>query len=70
MIKSKMYRYLGRNGSITTPIKLEEIAPIPMLQLKAATGYILTDGVRRVYSVVIFEDELENWSEVKDDGQK
>lgn len=63
-----MYRYLGRNGSITTAIKLEDISPIPMVQLKAEPGFILTDGVRRVYSVVVFEDEVENWSEVKEDN--
>lgn len=70
MITQKMYRYLGRNGSITTAIKLENIAPIPMVQLQAGPGNILTDGVRRVYSVIVFEDEVANWSEVKDDGQK
>lgn len=70
MITQKMYRYLGRNGSITTAIKLEEIAPIPMVQLKAGPGFILSDGVRRAYSVIVFEDEVANWSEVKDDGQK
>ena len=70
MITSKMYRYLGRNGSITTAIKLEDIAPIPMVQLKAENGFVLTDGVKKVYSVIVFEDEIDNWSEVKDDGQK
>ena len=42
MFSQKMYRYLGRNGIITTPIKLEEIAPISMVQLKAENGKILT----------------------------
>ena len=44
MIKSKMYRYLGRNGIITSPILLENMEPIPMLNLRASKGKILTDG--------------------------
>jgi hypothetical protein len=35
MVKEKQYRYLGRNGTITTPIKLEQIDPIIMFCLKA-----------------------------------
>lgn len=70
MISQKMYRYLGRNGTITTAIKLENIAPIPMVQLKAESGKILTDGIRTAYSVTVFEDELNNWYEIEDNGQK
>lgn len=70
MISQKMYRYLGRNGTITTAIKLEDIAPIPMIQLKAETGKILTNGVKTAYSVVVFEDELNDWHEIDDNGQK
>lgn len=70
MISQKMYRYLGRNGTITTAIKLENIAPIPMIQLKAESGKILTDGIRTAYSVTVFEDELNNWYEIEDNGQK
>lgn len=70
MISQKMYRYLGRNGTITTAIKLENIAPIPMIQLKAENGKILTDGIRTAYSVTVFEDELNNWYEIEDNGQK
>ena len=71
MTTQKMYRYLGRNGSITTGIKLENIDPILMVNLKASTGKILTDGVKKVYSVIVFEDEIDNWTEIDDiDGQK
>lgn len=64
MVKSKMYRYLGRNGIITSPILLESIEPIPMLMLKASEGKILTDGQVKVKEKLIFADELENWSEI------
>lgn len=69
MVKEKQYRYLGRNGTITTPIKLEQIDPIIMFCLKAQTGKVLTDGVRKVYSITVFEDEVENWIEIDDNGQ-
>jgi hypothetical protein len=71
MITEKMYRYLGRNGNITTHVKLETIDPIPMINLKASTGKILTDGIKKVYSVIVFEDEINNWTEIDDSvGQK
>lgn len=70
MIKEKLYRYLGRNGTITSPVKLENIEPIPMIRLKATPGKILTDGVNKTYAVTIFEDDLSNWTEIDDGGQE
>lgn len=70
MIKEKMYRYLGRNGIITSPVLLEQISPINMICLKATPGKILTDGVQKVYQIVVFEDELLNWQEIDDIGQE
>lgn len=66
MKKKKMYRYLGRNGILTTYIHLDGINYIPMVELKAANGYILTDGDRKVYSVIVEEDEVHNWYEIVD----
>ena len=67
MTSTKMYRYLGRNGTITSEVLLENISPIPMIRLSAAKGKILSDGNRRVYSAFVFEDELDNWIEIDDD---
>ena len=69
MVLKKMYRYLGRNGTITTDIKLEEIAPIPMVQLKAEIGKILTNGTKKTYAITVFEDEIDSWKEIDDIGQ-
>lgn len=66
MITQKMYRYLGRNGNITTAIKLEEIAPIPMVQLQAEKGKVLTNGTKKAYSIIVFEDEVSDWKETTD----
>ena len=38
MITQKMYRYLGRNGTITSRILLENISPIEMISLQASQG--------------------------------
>lgn len=66
MIQTKMYRYLGRNGIITSPILLENIDPIPMLLLRASEGKILTNGIEKTKTKTIFIDEIENWFEINE----
>lgn len=70
MIQTKMYRYLGRNGTITSPILLEQISPIAMVTLKAAQGKALTNGIKTVYTITVFEDEVSQWQEIDDPGQR
>ncbi len=64
MVKTKMYRYLGRNGIITSPILLDSIEPIAMFSLRAAEGKVLTNGEEKVKTKLVFADELEDWSEI------
>ena len=66
MTKRKLYRYLGRNGILTTRILIEGAYNIPMLELKADEGKILTNGEKYVYLVVIEEGDLPLWKEVAD----
>lgn len=66
----KMYRYLGRNGTITSRVLLENISPIEMINLEASKGKILTNGQQKVYSILVFADEVDDWYEVEDNGQK
>lgn len=70
MTTEKMYRYLGRNGTITTSVKLENINPIPMVRLKASEDKILTNGVTQVHTIVVFEDEVSDWKEIDYIGQE
>lgn len=70
MISEKMYRYLGRNGSITSKILLENVSPIPMLKLTASKNKILCNGNKKAYTVTVFEDEVNEWKEIDDVGQK
>lgn len=66
MNKQTIYTYLGTNGTLCTPIHLEGIYCIKKIQLTASEGNTLTkDGVNFKYSVMVPEDEAEQWYEVK-----
>ena len=65
MTKIVMYEYLGTNGTILSPIQLEDIYYVRKLQLLADNNKRLTkNGKDFVQSVVIPEDELDQWKEV------
>ena len=65
MTKIVMYEYLGTNGTILSPIHLEAIYYVRKLQLLADNNKRLTkNGKDFVQSVVIPEDELDQWKEV------
>ena len=64
MTKSKIYRYLGRNGMVTTPILLEGASPIIMYRLMADEGMILSNGQTHARMIDVFDDEVENWFEI------
>lgn len=65
MTKIVMYEYLGTNGTILSPIHLEDIYYVIKLQLLADNNKRLTkNGKDFVQSVVIPEDELDQWKEV------
>jgi len=65
MIKNVLYEYLGTNGTILSPIHLEDIYYIRKLNLQADNGKKLTkDGKSFVKNVIIPEEELEEWKEV------
>ena len=68
MTKTKMYRYLGRNGILTTKIHLDGISYIPMVALKAAPGKILTDGERTCYAITVEAEEADLWREITDNN--
>lgn len=63
----KLYRYIGRNGSITSPILLEDIKHIPLMELKADAGFILRNADVTKHSVIVHIDEVNLWVEVPAD---
>lgn len=66
MITKKMYRYLGRNGILTTRILIDGVNYIPMVELIAEKGKILSNGKTTVYSVIVEENEVGLWREIED----
>ena len=64
MKKVKLYRYIGINGIITTPILLEGTKVYEMFTLIASEGKVLTNGEKVRDTVTIFADELDQWSEI------
>lgn len=66
MIVKKMYRYLGRNGILTTRILIDGAEHIPMIELIAEKGMILSNGYSTTYSIVVSEEEAQSWREIAD----
>lgn len=66
MVKTPLYTYLGTNGTITSPVHLEDIYYILKYRLEAGTNKMLTkdDGKTLVKKVVVSADEVDQWKEV------
>ena len=67
--KTKLYRYVGRNGIVTTPVLLDGIKHYIYYHLSANEGKILTNGEIQTFATDIPEDELDSWKEVDNIGQ-
>jgi hypothetical protein len=66
MLKNKQYTYLGTNGTITSPVFLENIYSIVKYELIASEGKLLTkDGVNTVHSIIVPENEMPLWYEIE-----
>jgi hypothetical protein len=65
MTKETLYRYLGTNGVLETPIHLEDIYYVRLLKLTADAGHMMTNGEKTVRTVTIPEEELDNWTEIE-----
>lgn len=65
MTKTVMYVYLGTNGTITSPVHLEDIYYIRKIQLRAYEDKLLTkDGKQFFVEVLVPEAEVNEWYEV------
>ena len=70
MTKEVLYKYLGTNGVIVSPVRLEDIYFVRINVLTADEGKILTNGKTRVKEIRCSDDELDQWKEVALKGQK
>lgn len=65
MTKEVLYLYLGTNGTILSPIHLEDVYYTRRLRLRADEGKSLTKDGKELYKIrVIPEEELDLWYEV------
>jgi hypothetical protein len=65
MTKEVLYKYLGTNGVIVSPVHLEDIYYVRVLRLIASDGKQLTKNGQVFYqNITIPEDELSEWYEV------
>lgn len=65
MIKTVLYTYLGTNGTITSPVHIEDTYYIRKLRLVADDNKKLTKDNKNFVNVVIIpEEDLELWREV------
>lgn len=70
MKREILYTYLGTNGTITTPIHIEDTYYVRKLRLIAEECKVLTkDNINYRYSVIIPEEDEDLWIEVNDPGQ-
>mgnify|MGYP003295510686 CR=1 FL=1 len=69
MTKKNLYRYIGKNGIITSLVQLEDAKFYAMFRLTADDNKMLTDGNVKVKSIDIFAEDLSNWTEIDDIGQ-
>lgn len=71
MIKEVIYVYLGTNGIIQSPIHLEDVYYIRKCRLWADKNKVLTkDNKNLVRTIIVPEDEVDNWIEIDDPGQE
>ena len=63
MEKITMYRYLGTNGIIDSPVHLEDTYYVRMVKLIADPNYLLTNGTTKTSMVLVPEDEVDEWYE-------
>jgi hypothetical protein len=65
MIKTPMYTYLGTNGTITSPVHLEDIYYVLKYRLEAESNKFLTkDDKNFVKMITVPADEVDQWKEV------
>lgn len=66
MKKIKKYRYLGRNGILTTHVQLEGVHADIIYILSADEGKVLTDGEQMLKVVSVYEENISKWHEIDD----
>ena len=70
MTRQALYQYLGTNGTILSPVHLEDIYYVKKYVLFAGPGKRLTkDYFTFVDTITVPEEDVNNWHEVDIEGQ-
>ena len=64
MTKQVLYKYLGTNGVIISPVHLEDIYYVRINALTADTDKVLFNGVKKCSYVECSDEELDTWEEI------
>lgn len=65
MTKTVMYSYLGTNGTICSPVHLEDIYYTRKIRIVADVNKLITkDGINLFRQITIPEDSVDEWYEV------
>ena len=65
MTQTIMYTYLGTNGTICSPVHLEDVYYIRKIKLMSDINKLLTkDGINFTHTIIIPESEVNEWYEV------
>lgn len=67
MTKIPVYRYIGYNGTVTTPILLDGVPHLKLIELIADNGCYLTNGEKNVRRITVQTDAVDQWIEIKGD---
>lgn len=70
MTKQTIYVYLGTNGTIESPVHLEDIYYTRKVRLMADAGYTLTNGKDFRLIVTVPEDDIDSWKEIELSGEE
>ena len=65
MIKEKLYKYIGYNGTIVSTVLLPGIDNMPHVRLTAAPGHYLQRGNIKYHTITVPETEVGLWTEVE-----
>lgn len=70
MTKEILYLYLGTNGTILSPVHLEDTYYVRKVRLSAGEGKLLTkNGLDKVQAIIVPEEEVQDWYEVLDENK-
>ncbi len=66
MKKTALYTYLGTNGTITSPVHLEDIYYILRYRLEASENKVLVNDSTGITTktIVVSAEEVDDWKEI------